>query len=300
MPLLEVWCETHDDITLIWQGPEGQEVEFVQVKSHELDQLWSVAKLCERERANKEALLGTSIFERSLANDRCCEPCRFRLVTCRPPSSSLGFLSLPFSAPDRMSKKDRLADLADDIDRRVGGFRSPKGNGALFWLANLIWEVRQSVESLSNDNNLRLLRLLAQKGVTLFPDQLSELYSGLLTKARDSALADWGRDPGKKKVHKAGLFNWLETDLASRLNRPPASGGKRVREKLEKAGVISEEIISSLESRQRYLSERFTPRYLNLNDLSYLEAEVAATLHTLRARLDAGEIARFTYGLLGE
>jgi Cap4 dsDNA endonuclease len=202
MPLLEVWCETHDDITLIWQGQEGQEVEFVQVKSHELDQLWSVAKLCERERANKEALLGTSIFERSLANDRCCEPCRFRLVTCRPPSSSLGFLSLPLSAPDRMSKKDRLAELADDIDRRVGGFRSPKGNGALFWLANLIWEVRQSVESLFNDNNLRLLRLLAQKGVTLFPDQLSELYSGLLTKARDSALADWGRDPGKKRSKK--------------------------------------------------------------------------------------------------
>ena len=30
--LLEVWCETHDDITLIRQGQATQEVEFVQVK----------------------------------------------------------------------------------------------------------------------------------------------------------------------------------------------------------------------------------------------------------------------------
>ena len=34
--LLEVWCETHDDITLIWQGKASQEVEFVQVKSNAL------------------------------------------------------------------------------------------------------------------------------------------------------------------------------------------------------------------------------------------------------------------------
>ncbi len=27
--LLQVWCETHDDITLIWQGSSAEEIEFV-------------------------------------------------------------------------------------------------------------------------------------------------------------------------------------------------------------------------------------------------------------------------------
>ena len=99
--LLQVWCETHDDITLIWQGPLGEEIEFVQVKSNELDQLWSVAKLCEREKRDADPKAGTSIYERSLANDRCCEPCRFRLVTCRPVQSDLYALTLPYSSPDR-------------------------------------------------------------------------------------------------------------------------------------------------------------------------------------------------------
>ena len=32
--LNEVWCETHDDITLIWCRSGIDEVEFVQVKGH--------------------------------------------------------------------------------------------------------------------------------------------------------------------------------------------------------------------------------------------------------------------------
>jgi hypothetical protein len=37
----EVWCEAEDDIVLVWliQGEEW--FDFVQVKSNELDQLWS-------------------------------------------------------------------------------------------------------------------------------------------------------------------------------------------------------------------------------------------------------------------
>ncbi|WP_366055795.1 dsDNA nuclease domain-containing protein [Gimesia sp.] len=37
--LLEVWCETHDDITLIWQETSDLVVEFVQVKALALNQL---------------------------------------------------------------------------------------------------------------------------------------------------------------------------------------------------------------------------------------------------------------------
>src|SRR3954447_19915883 len=65
--LIEVWCETQDDITLVWRFDFGTIVEFAQAKSNELDKLWSISDLCVREKGK----IGTSIVERSLAYDRC-------------------------------------------------------------------------------------------------------------------------------------------------------------------------------------------------------------------------------------
>jgi hypothetical protein len=288
--LLEVWCETHDDITLIWHHNTDQEIEFVQVKSLTLDQLWSVAKLTDRDRKEKQSVSGTSILERSLANDRCCEPCRFRLVTTLPPNSELEFLRLPLDAPDRVAKTSDIANVVADLDRRIGNYRSTNGHGVDHWLARTLWEVHQSVESLSSQNKLTLHRLVCITGTTLFPDQLDELYSAILTTARDAALADWGVTPAKKKICRAHLQSWLASYLEAR-RHPPATAGITLEGKLEKAGLQEGDIIACMESRQRYLAERYSPRYLSLSDLTHVESEVGAVLHSLRARLDAGEIA---------
>jgi hypothetical protein len=69
--LAGVWCETLDDITLIWNEAGQAIVEFVQVKSNVLAQMWSVALLCG---GGEE-----SIVARSLAQHRCHEPCCFRI-----------------------------------------------------------------------------------------------------------------------------------------------------------------------------------------------------------------------------
>jgi hypothetical protein len=56
--LVGVWCETLDDITLIWATDGGGEtVEFVQVKSNELDQMWSIALICDGGNARGRSLL---------------------------------------------------------------------------------------------------------------------------------------------------------------------------------------------------------------------------------------------------
>ena len=288
--LIEVWCETHDDITLIWHHSTNQEVEFVQVKSHSLDQLWSVAKLTERERKEKQVVSGSSILERSLANDRCCEPCRFRLVTTLPPKNDLDFLQLAFDAPDRAARTVEIAKLADDLDGRIANYRSMNGNGPGFWLNKTVWDVHQNVESLSSSNTLRLQRFVFNQGITLFPDQLEELYAAFLTMARDAAVSDWGIAPAKKKICKVCLMKWLETQLESR-RHPPATAGTSLRGKLEKAGIVDGDIRACLESRQRYLIERYSPQYLKLDDQNYVEAEVAAVLHSLRSKLDSEELA---------
>jgi Cap4, dsDNA endonuclease domain len=84
--LAAVWCETLDDITLLWTpSGGGVTVEFVQVKSIDLGQMWSIALICE---GGKKSLVA-----HSLAQHRCHEPCCFRVV--RPPNrGSLGCLSL--------------------------------------------------------------------------------------------------------------------------------------------------------------------------------------------------------------
>ena len=60
----EVWCETHDDITLLFEldAVRGLQVEFVQVKADESHQLWSLAKLTHAE-SLKDGKVGKSILE---------------------------------------------------------------------------------------------------------------------------------------------------------------------------------------------------------------------------------------------
>ena len=64
----EIWCETHDDITLLFEIYSTKElrVEFIQVKAHELDQLWSVAKITAREPVGSGKALGSASWRSRL------------------------------------------------------------------------------------------------------------------------------------------------------------------------------------------------------------------------------------------
>ena len=285
--LLEVWCETHDDITLIWQGINGEEVEFVQVKALTLDQLWSIAKLTDRKRKKKKAVVGSSILERSLANDGGSEPSQFRLTTTLPPNNDLSFLQLRFDTPDRVDALKKSHDLIGEIEKKIGQVSSGKGNGVKYWLEHTMWEVHQEEASLEAANKLALQRVVLKLGYHLLPDQLDELYADLLALARKAGIADWGDSPSDKKIGKPGLEQWLKNRIESRI-KPPTTGGVRLKTKLEKACINPTDIEECLGTRHLYLAERYKPKYLSTTKLTAVELEVSATLHTLRARLDAG------------
>lgn len=287
--LLQVWCETHDDITLIWRNSREEEVEFVQVKSSELNQLWSLAKLCEREKRDGVIAPGTSIYERSLANDRCLEPCRFRLVTCLPTRSDLRVLTLPCPSPDRVAKQQEIDTLAADIAERTAGFASRNGNGPLFWLSRLLWDVRHSLETVKAANIVKLRHLIESEGGYLFSDQEDELYRAILAKVRAAAAADWGGAPEAKKITRAAFREWFCAELQHRQHSIPAMGGSELKAKMKSAGIEAE-IESALETRRHYVSERLRPQYLSLSERDHVEGEVTATLHALRSQLDAGEL----------
>lgn len=283
----EVWCETHDDITVIWNDGVEDAVEFVQVKALAIGQLWSVAKLTERERKKKKAIIGSSILERSLANDRCDETTTFRLVTTLPPNEELAFLHLRFDAPDREYKD--LSELVADLKKRLDDYQSPKKNGVEYWLKRTMWEVHQSESSLSATNKLALHQHIVSLGHNLFPDEINEIYLALLSEARHAATANWGSNPDQKKIKKSSLASWLRKEVDARRS-PPAVAGKRLEDKLEHAGLVKGDITACVESRHQYLVERYKPKYLNVSELQRVENEVSATLLALRANLDAGVI----------
>src|SRR4051794_11745296 len=64
--LLQVECETGDDIALRWERDGKATIEFVQVKTTEDDTKWSIKELVEREPPSR---VGSSLAEKSLACD---------------------------------------------------------------------------------------------------------------------------------------------------------------------------------------------------------------------------------------
>jgi len=99
-----------------------------------------------------------------------------------------------------------------------------------------------------------------------------------------------GIDPSKKKFNRQSVGDWLDKELARRMHSIPAMGGTALKGKMAVAGIADTEIESSLETRRHYLAERLRPQYLSLSERDAVEGEVTATLHALRAQLDAGEI----------
>lgn len=288
--LRQVWCETQDDLTLIWNKNGQDDVEFVQVKGDEFDQLWSVAKLCERKRKNGQVVVGSSILERSLVYDRCSEPCCFRLVTTRPVQNELKPLTYALGSHGRSSSQGSIESLIPLVGDRVGNFKSENNNGHDYWVSHAVWEEIHSFESIKNENLLKLSRLVEAEEEHLFSDQLDEWYQILLTVVHNAALARWRDDPERKKFKKANFVIWFRRELTQMVHPTVIGGGRLVREKMARANLPTDVIATANDQRRRYREETLKQQYLKTRDMRLVEDEVIANLHALRSQLDAGII----------
>ena len=146
--LAEVWCETEDDVTLLWEGSDGLMVELVQVKASEATQLWSISRLC--------GGAADSIKAKSLAHDRCVEPCCFRVVTRVDIHPELHPLRLDRDHAGRRLGHAEVRALHERVSKAMGGMVSPRGRSASQWLADAVWEVRESEQAITDRNRWRL------------------------------------------------------------------------------------------------------------------------------------------------
>jgi len=288
--LLQVWCETQDDVTLIWQAEAGhasEEVEFVQVKSNEIDQLWSIALLCEQD---GKATSGTSILEKSLQYDRCVEPCRFRIVTLRPPNKDLEILTHYHDSAARCSLPNPLQVLNAEARKRLRTFTSPNGRDCSFWLAFATWETKHDLSSVQNANLLALEHFLTSQGEYLAPDQIGEVYQKILAKVQASAVTDGFIYPLEKKIKREDMRQWLKQVAAAVAHPAVAGTGKALAKKMEVAGIASDSIQAAIEHRRSFRRERLQPQYLTGKDLRLVEEEVSAILLQLKSQLDADSL----------
>ncbi|MHB9069885.1 MAG: dsDNA nuclease domain-containing protein [Sedimentisphaerales bacterium] len=286
--LVQVWCETQDDITLLWNKEDTESVEFVQVKSNELDQLWSIAELCKREKSKGDNRPGVSILERSLAYDRCSEPCSFRIVTCRPAMNELAVLLFPIGSTQRSETK--LNILKQQLNQKVNNFLSTNGHGPSHWVDRTTWDVRHAKDSIKNVNILNLKKIIEEKGELLALDQLEELYTKLLAMVQTAALASYTTNATQKKICKSDLCIWFQDAINTALHPAITGSGKRLKLKMETANIPADCIDTALELRRKYRSEVLEPQYMDSKNRQIIEDEAQARLNILVTKLDAGLI----------
>lgn len=311
--LSQVWCETQDDVTLLWVNAAGEEVEFVQVKSNEFDQLWSIAKLLEREKASEsdesdgstvkgeadedgpagakpkkksKKKDGHCILEKSLQYDRCQEPVRFRVVTSRPIKDELAFLAHPIGSTLRDKTKPDYLALIEKLKEKLADFRSENGNDYTFWVDRTLWKWVHSLDAVKQDNLWRTGNLVEKSSQFLARDQVEELYQKLLTKVYDGGLARWDTEIGKKKILRADLLAWFTQAVTDAVHPGKLGTGKTLEGKLQTAGIPADQYESIAEMRQRYRLERLTPKYDATETQLAVESDIRGRLVTLRANLD--------------
>ncbi|MFN0019488.1 MAG: dsDNA nuclease domain-containing protein [Pirellulaceae bacterium] len=306
--LSQVWCETQDDVTLIWTDGKEEKVEFVQVKSNDLDQLWTIAKLLEKEKVALSVDAATNgkptkkkvamkvpanaakpaqcILEKSLQYDRCFESVSFRIVTCQNVKSELKVLTYNLDSTHRSPKSTNMVELVDKLVKQVGKAKSAKGNGCAFWAQRAYWVVIHSLESIRKENLWKLKKLVEAQGAYLAADQIEELYERLLTKVFDGGLARWDKEANKKKILRSDLLQWFARAVQDAVHPGYQGTGKRLEEKLKDAGIPEDQYESIAFMRLRYRSEGLTPKYAETKQRNKVEGDIAARLHAMRANLD--------------
>lgn len=266
--LKEVWCEHHDDITLVWDENGHDHFEFVQVKASDIHQHWSVAELCKRDKRKEGTktlrVPGTSILEKSLANDRGAEPCRFQMVTICRTDEKLAPLTLPLTSPDRSFDEGKLTKLIAATKEYVDGYISDNDHDVVFWLCNTYWLTWADERHVQMEN----IELLEKYCETLeeFPaiDHKHTLYSKVLEKAKGAGEARYARGPEHKRITKDAFTAWMVETIDDVLHPAAKGKGTKLREKMEGAKIPSPQIANADALRRHYNAHRHDSAYLDL------------------------------------
>jgi hypothetical protein len=276
-----VWCETYDDILILWSVSGGETAEFVQVKNEQPNQLWTLALLYSRDGAKS----GTSVFERSLARDQFAEPSLFRIVTSRDVNAALAPMKLERNHTDRATTTDWFTETVEAIMNALPDAKYLSGRDCPYWLARSLWEVYSDGE-LDHQNKWRIHKVLEQLGFTPSSDECNETYLGLLATVKEAAEHPWA-EREKRKIQRDSLIVRLR-EFADPF--PASKNSERLSKKMERI-ALDQTYIENAQTMARHFRQRFREsQYIGSLDRGTVESKVTKCLHDLRVRLDSGEL----------
>lgn len=175
--ILQLECETGDDVVLRRLKAGLTVIEYVQVKTTEIDAKWSIKELTTR--VNNKP--GSSICEKSLLCDKHGEIAWFRFVTTRAVSAKLQ----PFRHPrPKREKYTGLTGLVNSFSNKFKTVKSASGRTLADWASNMFWEVEGEEEALISRNINAMLKLSSGQGVNPSYEAMGEVYRELAEKVR--------------------------------------------------------------------------------------------------------------------
>jgi len=215
--LLQVECETGDDIALRWRRNGADVTEYVQVKITDRERNWNLTEICER-RAKR---VGTSLVEISLGTDKFPVDALFRFITVRDVNHTLRPLKTRRDLRFQPHDVDALTKLATQISNKLRGVTSPKGKSLPEWVQACLWQVTGEKEAVQQENINRIHRLFESKGEAIFASASAKIYEGLVTIARNAGDVSIVDHPAKKAISKQEMKGWWDEIIrdARRLNR---------------------------------------------------------------------------------
>ncbi|MBU4278196.1 MAG: DUF4297 domain-containing protein [Proteobacteria bacterium] len=286
--IIEVHCETHDDITVIHQIDNTglQHTEFVQVKAHHENKLWSVADLCKR--INR--IPGTSILEKSFSHDKFIHQSQFRIVTLFPVNAELRVLTFPKNGPGRETDGADLNALKKNVAKRLPDIKSPRGNTIDYWLETCVWEVRESERAVQANNLIRLIKLSHDAGHVLLYEQAELVLKDIRSMVRKAGAARWVPDRDKKIFRREDFVEWWLKRNQDILDGASAPSGGKLRKKMEHANIPSHLINLAVDLRREYASEVRKPLYMASDQKKLLQRRVEAELMDLGSRYLTGKL----------
>jgi Cap4 dsDNA endonuclease len=284
----KVHCETHDDIVVLRRSESTEMIaEFVQVKGSEEDKFMSVADICLRTKAK----VGSSIYETSLARDKHCERSYFRMVTLRPVVKELRVLTYERNASNRKPDDPKLVELATLIEQKCPGAKSAKGQAAIYWVENCLWEERQTQAVNRERNLLRVMKLSAKEGRPLLPEQADAVLGELRAKAKAAGDAKWSSGKENKIIERAALRQWWEKRLQELIEGARAASGGKLADKMYRVPLPSQVVELAKELRRDYSSISRISRYSPPEDEDELRSKVKAKVQSLQSSLICGELS---------
>jgi hypothetical protein len=103
-----------------------------------------------------------------------------------------------------------------------------------------------------------------------------------------ASMVSWYSNADDKKFTKQTFTAWFTEKLEQTINPVPIGTGNKIRYKMTRANIPDDAIATAIWLQRNFKKEILTPKYLDISDIDYVEAEVIATLQNLRSKLDSG------------